>query len=97
MVQLYARSAQLDTRYTRFLRFGDVSPLCAFGCGTLDTIHHIFVECPVFHHMRHHASTSAAHQASIILNNADVPLAAVAQYSTLARALFRDGPRWPIG
>ncbi|KAF8995602.1 hypothetical protein BDZ89DRAFT_1029558 [Hymenopellis radicata] len=97
MVQLYARSSQLDTQYTRFLRFGDVSPLCPFGCGVLDTTHHIFVECPQFHHMRLDASTSAAHQASVMLNNADAPLATVLQYSTLARALFRDGPRWPVG
>ncbi|KAF9028044.1 hypothetical protein BDZ89DRAFT_1066395, partial [Hymenopellis radicata] len=96
MVQLYARSSQLDTRYTRFLRFGDVSPLCPFGCGVVDTIHHIFVECPRYHHMRHQASTSAAHHASTILNNADVPLAVVTRYTRVAHTLFRDSPRWPL-
>ncbi|KAK0436313.1 uncharacterized protein EV420DRAFT_1672520, partial [Desarmillaria tabescens] len=55
VVQLYARSAQLDCTYTRFLRFGDMSPLCHAGCNELETVHHVFVGCPSFNHLRYEA------------------------------------------
>ncbi|KAF9019114.1 hypothetical protein BDZ89DRAFT_959528 [Hymenopellis radicata] len=96
MVQLYARSSQLDTAYTRFLRFGNEAPLCPFGCGVLDTIHHVFVECPTFHHMRHDATASLVTHTRTILNNAGAPLLIIAHYCSLGRALFRDSQQWPL-
>ncbi|KAF9027239.1 hypothetical protein BDZ89DRAFT_987420, partial [Hymenopellis radicata] len=38
-----------------------VSPLCPFGCGALDTVHHVFVTCPTFHHLRRDAYSSLIH------------------------------------
>ncbi len=58
LVQLYARSDQLDTTYTRFRRFGNVSPMCVSGCDALETVHHVFVSCPVYHTFRQHATQS---------------------------------------
>ncbi|KAK0493913.1 hypothetical protein EDD18DRAFT_1049558, partial [Armillaria luteobubalina] len=56
VVQLYARSCQLDCRYARFLRFGDVCPTCISGCPVIETIHHIFVQCPEYDAIRDEVS-----------------------------------------
>ncbi|KAK0442470.1 uncharacterized protein EV420DRAFT_1224633, partial [Desarmillaria tabescens] len=55
LVQLYVRSDQLDMACTRFRRFGNVSPMCISGCDALETVHHVFVSCPVYHSFRQHA------------------------------------------
>ncbi|KAL0567347.1 hypothetical protein V5O48_014647 [Marasmius crinis-equi] len=52
VVQLYSRSTQLDTKLTRFLRFGDCSPLCSFGCPAFESSCHLFVACPRFQQFR---------------------------------------------
>ncbi len=74
IVQLYARSGQLDCAYTRFLRFGDMSPLCLAGCDDLETIHHVCVICPSFWHLHTDAANNVHAQTAKILHNADIPL-----------------------
>ncbi|KAG1775612.1 hypothetical protein EV702DRAFT_972795, partial [Suillus placidus] len=48
VVQLYARSSQLDTAQVRHRRFHDTPPWCHFGCDVFESMHHIFALCPAF-------------------------------------------------
>ncbi|KAG0702846.1 hypothetical protein DFH29DRAFT_999068 [Suillus ampliporus] len=56
LVQLYARSQQLDTGSVRFTRLGNASPWCRFGCKCLETLHHLFVKCHRFAEMHNRLS-----------------------------------------
>ncbi|KAK0446585.1 uncharacterized protein EV420DRAFT_1339507 [Desarmillaria tabescens] len=73
VVQLYARSSQLDCRYTRFLRFGDISPTCTSGCPEIETIHHIFVTCPEYDAIRDEVAQQLHAETSKLLHAADTP------------------------
>ncbi|EJD42137.1 hypothetical protein AURDEDRAFT_168694 [Auricularia subglabra TFB-10046 SS5] len=57
LVQLYARSGQLPTAETLSERArGDpLSPFCRFGCRTMKSDFHLFVECPRFDSYRSEA------------------------------------------
>ncbi|PBK99750.1 hypothetical protein ARMGADRAFT_1008256 [Armillaria gallica] len=92
LVQLYARSDQLDTTYTRFRRFGNVSPMCVSGCDALETVHHVFVSCPVYHAFRQHATQTLITETSRILDSAEVPLLICRSFLQVIRRLFEDGP-----
>ncbi|KAG1831369.1 hypothetical protein EV424DRAFT_1373115, partial [Suillus variegatus] len=48
VVQLYARSSQLDTAEVRHRRFRDTPPWCHFSCDAFESVHHIFARCPAF-------------------------------------------------
>src|SRR6267154_400168 len=48
VVQLYARSSQLDTAQVRHRRFRNTPPWCHFGCDAFESTHHIFALCPAF-------------------------------------------------
>ncbi|KAG1777104.1 hypothetical protein EV702DRAFT_953014, partial [Suillus placidus] len=48
VVQLYARSSQLDTAQVRHCRFHDMLPWCHFGCDAFKSTHHIFALCLAF-------------------------------------------------
>ncbi|KAI5990881.1 hypothetical protein EDD15DRAFT_2121536, partial [Pisolithus albus] len=52
VVQLYARSSQLDTAVTCFERHNGSTPYCHFGCLSLETAHHLFVSCYRFQSLR---------------------------------------------
>ncbi len=95
IVQLYARSGQLDCAYTRFLRFGDMSPLCLAGCDDLETIHHVCVICPSFWHLHTDAANNVHAQTAKILHNADIPLSNCVPLLHLVRKMFTDGEHWP--
>ncbi|KAK0494424.1 hypothetical protein EDD18DRAFT_1174155 [Armillaria luteobubalina] len=95
VVQLYARSGQLDCAYTRFLRFGDMSPRCLAGCDDLETMHHIFVLCPSFDHLRNDAANTVHMETSKMLHNADVPLSICIPWLHLVRKIFMDREHWP--
>ncbi len=74
LVQLYTRSDQLDTTYTRFRRFGNISPMCISGCNALETVHHVFISCPAYHAFRQHATQTLITEMSHILDSAEVLL-----------------------
>ncbi|KAK0230289.1 hypothetical protein IW262DRAFT_1337409 [Armillaria fumosa] len=95
VVQLYARSCQLDCRYTRFLRFGDVCPTCTSGYPEIETIHHIFVQCPEYDAIRDEVSQQIHAETSKILHAIDSPLSQRNILLALTRNLFKDGPHWP--
>ncbi|KAK0229128.1 hypothetical protein EDD85DRAFT_741369, partial [Armillaria nabsnona] len=90
LVQLYARSDQLDTTYTRFRRFGNISPMCVSGCDALETVHHVFVSCPVYHAFRQHATQTLITETSRILDSAEVPLLICRSFLQIIRRLFED-------
>lgn len=90
LIQLYARSDQLDPAYTRFRRFGNVSPICQRGCDALETVHHVFVSCP-YHSFWQHAIKSLIKETSCILDSTDVPLRLWGSFLQLIRRFF-DGP-----
>ncbi|KAI1794878.1 hypothetical protein LXA43DRAFT_940085 [Ganoderma leucocontextum] len=95
LVQLYARSSQLDDGFTRYRRFGDVAPSCHFGCDTLETAHHLFVHCPRFAGLRDDARSSVTHDTSSLLDATETTLPKDV-ILRIASALFVDDPDvWP--
>ncbi|THH08366.1 hypothetical protein EW146_g9017 [Bondarzewia mesenterica] len=94
VVQLYARSSQLDTAFTRYLRIGDIAPWCQFGCHRLETVHHIFVICPTFTSMRTSMLRELVDETSKLLGQRPF----TRDHSLIldiARGLFSDGGNWP--
>ncbi|EJD45292.1 hypothetical protein AURDEDRAFT_43389, partial [Auricularia subglabra TFB-10046 SS5] len=57
LVQLYARSGQLPTAETlsERARSNPLPPFCRFGCRTVESDFHLFVECPRFNSYRSEA------------------------------------------
>nr|VWO99263.1 MRP-like transporter [Ganoderma boninense] len=95
LVQLYVRSSQLDDAFTRYRRFGDVSPACHFGCNILETPHHLFVECPHFTAVRDEAKGAVVRDTSLLLEAAKTPLPSEV-FLHIARSLFSDNAHvWP--
>ncbi|KAG2095675.1 uncharacterized protein F5147DRAFT_553095, partial [Suillus discolor] len=83
LVQLYARSRQLDSASVRFARMGDISPWCQFGCECLETPHHLFVKCP--------------HTTSMLLFEAKTTVQTTDVYLHSTRRLFVDDASvWPL-
>ncbi|KAK6968924.1 hypothetical protein R3P38DRAFT_3508508 [Favolaschia claudopus] len=96
LTQLYARSAQLPTAVTLHKRGMLPNASCRKGCPVAETEHHIFVQCPAFASYRDHATAAVVLDTSRYLNDADVPLKTVREYTHLARRLFRDSASfWP--
>ncbi|KAJ3717448.1 hypothetical protein C8R42DRAFT_534956, partial [Lentinula raphanica] len=71
LVQLYARSSQLDTRLLRFLRLGNCTLWCSFGCNELESAHYLFVHCPVFHSLRSESSFNIITETNAILSHSE--------------------------
>ncbi|KAI1797959.1 hypothetical protein LXA43DRAFT_876219 [Ganoderma leucocontextum] len=98
VVQLYARSAQLDSAQTRHARLPvrDVSPSCHFGCDAIESAHHLLVTCPHFSPFREAASTSVLRDTSGLLDAAKTPPPLKDVILHTAAALFHDDPSvWP--
>ncbi|KAK0443140.1 uncharacterized protein EV420DRAFT_1067896 [Desarmillaria tabescens] len=95
LVQLYARLDQLDTAYTRFRRFGNVSPMCISGCDALETVHHVFISCPTYRSFRQQAAQTLITETSRILDSAEVPLLICRAFLHIVQRLFEDGSIWP--
>ena len=51
-LQLYLRSAQLDTADLRYRRLGDTAFCCRLGCAATENAHHIFVQYSVLPFVR---------------------------------------------
>ncbi|KAM5539151.1 hypothetical protein V8D89_007181 [Ganoderma adspersum] len=95
LVQLYLRSSQLDDAFTCYRRFRDVSPTCHFGCDSLETPHHIFVQCPHFAVICDEASRAVIRDTSSLLDATETPLPTDV-IIRIAHALFIDDPLiWP--
>lgn len=71
VVQLYARSSQLDTAATRFERHNGSTPYCRFGCLSLETAHHLFVACHHFQSLRDSYARQVCQQTEALLSEAE--------------------------
>ncbi|CDO70490.1 hypothetical protein BN946_scf184569.g33 [Trametes cinnabarina] len=95
-VQLYARSSQLDTAFTRYSRFGDINPFCHAGCEAVETAHHLFVDCPAFDHLRTSATTEVLRDTSEQLRAAETTPLQTEVVLRFTSALFSDSAEvWP--
>nr|VWP02165.1 Trihydroxynaphthalene reductase (EC (T3HN reductase) [Ganoderma boninense] len=93
LVQLYSRSSQLDDAFTRFRRFHDASPLCHFGCDTLETPHHLFVQCPHFAEVRDEHKMCNVRRPRCLKQRNPLPKEVIQR---AAASLFVDDPDiWP--
>nr|VWP00632.1 Mevalonyl-coenzyme A hydratase sidH (EC (Siderophore biosynthesis protein H) [Ganoderma boninense] len=95
LVQLYSRSSQLDDAFTRFRRFRDASPLCHFGCDTLETPHHLFVQCPHFADVRDEHKIAVQRETSTLLHATETPLPKEVIQRTAASLFVDDPDIWP--
>ncbi|KAG2118985.1 uncharacterized protein F5147DRAFT_767731 [Suillus discolor] len=97
LVQLYARSRQLDSASVRFARMGDISPWCQFGCECLETPHHLFVKCRRFAESRNKSSQEVVDTTSMLLFEAKTTVQTTDVYLHSARRLFVDDASvWPL-
>ncbi|KAG2335459.1 hypothetical protein BDR05DRAFT_1063855 [Suillus weaverae] len=97
LVQLYARSRQLDTASVCFTRLRNASPWCRFGCECVETSHHLFVECRRFAETRNRLSQEVCDATSVLLNEAKTPVPTTELYLHSARRLFVDDASvWPV-
>ncbi|KAI5993692.1 hypothetical protein EDC04DRAFT_2508963, partial [Pisolithus marmoratus] len=71
VVQLYARSCQLDTAATCFSRHGGSTPCCHFGCASLETAHHLFISCYRFQTFRDEFSQQVLQHTERLLSEAE--------------------------
>jgi len=93
-LQLYLRSAQLNTADIRYRRLGDTALCCRMGCAAIETIHHVFVQCSAFNEIRG-SHMQALVQATGDLLSAELPYVGEA-LCAVARHLFcDDADVWP--
>lgn len=96
VVQLYARSSQLDTALSRHLRLRDPSPYCRFGCDALETTHHVFAHCAAFKDLRTSAAQSILDDTSEQLRAAETPFPYTdIVLDTAKKILTNDSSVWP--
>jgi len=75
VIQLYARSGQLDSKYLLSCRLKDGhQPWCRFSCQHIEDAHHIFVQCPKFIMLRESYSTCLHDATYTILSTYHLPL-----------------------
>jgi hypothetical protein len=96
VVQLYARSDQLDSAMHLHARLRDGhQPWCRFGCVTLESAYHIFTQCPRFTPLRHDSSRDLSHSVAITLESSRSELSHHPRFRALLGSLFTDGSVWP--
>ncbi|KAL0571565.1 hypothetical protein V5O48_010397 [Marasmius crinis-equi] len=100
VLQLYARSSQLDTTYLRAQRHlsSETSSLCSYGCAELETPHHLFATCPYTGPFRAHATSCLLSKITSLsqrqlYNLSETQRTAIANISAL---LFEDSDIWPL-
>ncbi|KIM50015.1 hypothetical protein SCLCIDRAFT_34775 [Scleroderma citrinum Foug A] len=94
ILQLYLRSAQLDTADIRYRRLGDTALCCRLGCVAIETAHHLFVQCPAF------AEIQGSHLQGLVLATSDLsvvepPLVGEALCAIARRLFCDDADIWP--
>ncbi|KAF5310189.1 hypothetical protein D9619_010594 [Psilocybe cf. subviscida] len=97
VIQLYARSGQLDTALSNSLRLGtDYQPWCRFGCVAIEDPHHLFVSCPAFASFRQQSLNQLLPDVSATLqNNSCLSDADKEKTLTFIQSLFVDSDAWP--
>ncbi|KAJ7787436.1 hypothetical protein B0H13DRAFT_1459946, partial [Mycena leptocephala] len=97
VIQLYARSGQLPTAETLELRSKLDSGMCRLGCCAVESMHHIFVECPHFTDWRRDAASELLARTALKLTEAGIPEEAQRWVLYAAKSLFTDDAVvWPL-
>ncbi|KAG1900513.1 uncharacterized protein F5891DRAFT_952058, partial [Suillus fuscotomentosus] len=97
LVQLYARSRQLDSASVRFARMGSISLWCQFGCEYLETPHHLFAKCRHFVETCNKSSQEVVDITSMLLCEAKTTVQTTDIYLHPAWHLFVDDTLvWPL-
>ncbi|PPQ73488.1 hypothetical protein CVT24_007817 [Panaeolus cyanescens] len=94
-VQLYSRSAQLDTNLTKYRRNLTSQPWCRFGCPNFEDAHHLFVLCPSFTTYRQDAQRDLRQELDALVHSIDTPELTQEHIQPLINNLFLDKPPWP--
>jgi hypothetical protein len=96
VIQLYARSNQLDSAMHLHTRLhGPHQPWCRFGCVALESVHHIFTQCPRFTTLRHDTVQSLRHSLTVTFESFRSQLSHHPRLCALLDSLFTDGDLWP--
>ncbi|KAF5382028.1 hypothetical protein D9615_004393 [Tricholomella constricta] len=97
IVQLYARSAQLDSGDLLASRLDTgYLPWCRFGCDVLESPHHLFVYCYRFNHLRQTSTTDLLSTVETAIGVSVSPHAKCLLLG-LTSHLFLDSHHWPMG
>ncbi|KAF8913995.1 hypothetical protein CPB84DRAFT_42797 [Gymnopilus junonius] len=97
VVQLYLRSGQLDTALTRFTRFtNDEQPWCRFGCIALESLHHIFVDCPRFSSFRQSTIHDLLASTISLLDTYSILPPIASSITTTIKGLLLNSEVWPL-
>jgi len=96
VIQLYARSGQLDTAVHLSSRLKDGSqPWCRFGCQQFEDPHHIFVLCPKFTALRDTYTHRLKSVVLTILDTYHPPEQDISFIMKQVSNLFSDSDVWP--
>jgi hypothetical protein len=97
VIQLYARSGQLPTAETLEARSKLNSCLCRLGCCAVESMHHIFVDCPHFAGWREEAANELFVRTTAKLVEAGILDEGQQWILHAAKSLFADNTRtWPL-
>jgi hypothetical protein len=96
VIQLYARSGQLDSKHLLSHRLKDGHlPWCRFGCQHIEDAHHIFVQCPKFTILRESYTTRLHDATHTTLTPYHLPPKDIAFIMEQISNLFFDSDVWP--
>jgi len=96
VIQLYARSGQLDTTQHLSSRLKEGhQPWCRFGCKRIEDARHIFVICPKFTTLRESYTMRLQDATCTILNAYNLPQRDIAFITERVSNLFYDSNVWP--
>ena len=97
VIQLYARSGQLDSSHLLSARLKDgYQPWCRFGCHHFEDPHHIFVVCPKFTSLRESYSMRIQDATRTLLHTyGSLSEHDISFITERVSSLFCDSDAWP--
>jgi hypothetical protein len=96
IIQLYARSGQLDSKHILSCRLKDGhQPWCHFNCQHIEDAHHIFVKCPKFNNIQESYSMRLQDATRTILTTSNLSPQDLAFINERVSNLFSDSDVWP--
>jgi hypothetical protein len=96
-VQLYARSGQLATADLLFMRGKLPDNRCRLGCNEIETMRHLFVNCPAYQQWRDEANEQIMERTKLKLETMQVGDLVADKLVIAAKFLFSDCTTvWPL-
>ena len=96
LVQWYVCLGQLPTVECMKIRGSNIDSECRFGCGKIEDMHHVFVECRRFKDMRKETADSILKMTANIISKFSLKEATVECLLTKAESSFVDcAETWP--